>query len=172
MAIWGSTRGKVLNQGDFLPKIQIPSVTTSFPREDADGQVPVSITIADVIVISQSCDLELHKIPFVVVAQIFGVPNFEEVNPSFKKKGVWKEVANGRVESLHLLASPTDPGDLQCCYVVDFRLIASLPIDFVENFAEACGDRWRLTPPYLENLSQAFGRFFMRVALPEPHAKF
>jgi hypothetical protein len=172
MAIWGSTKGKVLNQGDFLPKIQIPSVTNSFPKEDESGGVPVPVIDADVIVVSQSCDLELHKVPYVVVAQIFAVSQFEQVNPAYKKKGLWKEVANGRMEALHLLASPIHPEDSQQCYVVDFRLIASLPIGFVENFAEACGDRWRLQPPYLESLSQAFGRFFMRVALPEPHAKF
>jgi hypothetical protein len=31
----------------------------------------------------------------------------------------------------------------------------------------ACGKRYRLQSPFLEHFSQSFGRFYMRVALPE-----
>lgn len=50
--------------------------------------------------------------------------------------------------------------------LVDFRMIFSLPLGYVARFAVDAGDRWRLQSPFVECLSQAFGRFFMRVALP------
>ena len=41
-----------------------------------------------------------------------------------------------------------------------------LPKIFVEKVAAAQNPRLRLKAPYREHLSQAFARFYMRVALP------
>jgi hypothetical protein len=75
-------------------------------------------------------------------------------------------VLKGRVEGLHLLASPVNPADNRGALVVDFREIYSLPFDYLMGLAAQRGPRWRLRSPYLEHFSQAFARFFMRVGLP------
>ncbi len=49
--------------------------------------------------------------------------------------------------------------------VVLFQEIWSLPLEYVKAHA-ADRDRFMLAPPYLEAFSQAFGKYFMRVALP------
>jgi hypothetical protein len=167
MPVWQSIRGKLLNQGDLLRGIALPAVDAGFPNLDADGTTNLRVGNADVIVVSQSCDLEQRKIQFVVLAQIFGLDDFEDVNPDYKAKGKWKSVALGRIEPLYMLHGlKGEGGPPRECLVVDFRSISSLPIDYVEDFATRSGDRWRLQSPYLEGMSQAFGRFFMRVALP------
>ncbi|MGP0088955.1 MAG: hypothetical protein ACLPKB_03190 [Xanthobacteraceae bacterium] len=166
MASWNSVNTNVLNQGDLLKDIAIPLVLPSFPDADEKGQIPINIAQANIIIMSQSCDLEQQKIANVVVTQIYSLDQFEQVNPSYKSKGRWPEVARGRVESLHLLPPTEQLDDPRSWLVVDFREIASLPVGYVERFASVAGDRWRLQSPYVEHLSQAFARFFMRVALP------
>lgn len=99
------------------------------------------------------------------MAQTYSLDEFEQINPSYKVKGRWTEVARGRVEALHLLP-PTEGLDPRSWLLIDFRMISSLPVAYIERFAGAAGERRCLQSPYLEGLSQAFGRFFMRVALP------
>ena len=51
---------------------------------------------------------------------------------------------------------------------MSFRHIYSVPFKMLTNLVKERGeDRLRLMPPYREHLSQSFGRFFMRVGLPE-----
>ena len=73
-----------------------------------------------------------------------------------------KANTSGRIEALHMLHGFREESARECL-IVDFRFITSLPFEYVERFAERSGERWRLQSPYLERLSQAFGRFFMRV---------
>lgn len=167
MPVWRCIKGRTLNQGDLLRGIAVPEVRPNFPLQDEDGNVPLTVGTADAIVISQSCDLELRKVPFVVVAQFLTMDEFEEVNEDYRQRGKWKQVAQGRLELLHLLHGlGGETGKPRECLVIDFRSIWTLPLEYVEMFAERLGERPRLQSPYLENMSQAFGRFFMRVALP------
>jgi hypothetical protein len=173
MAPWARVNSAVLNQGDLLLNIAVPTLQPSFPESDANGEIPIEISQVNVIVISQSCDLEQRKIQNVIVASVHSLDEFESVNEAYKGRGKWKEVARGRVEALHLLPPTEEHDNARRWMAVDFRAISSLPFGYVERAAGSAGDRWRLQSPYLENLSQAFGRFFMRVALPiEPPQNF
>jgi hypothetical protein len=71
-----------------------------------------------------------------------------------------------RSEGLYMQPSSVDVTDNRDAYVVDFRMIVSLPIGYLARHAESLGDRPRLCSPYVEHFSQAFARFFMRVGLP------
>ena len=102
----------------------------------------------------------------------YTIPDFEDNNEEFKKKGKWNEVLKGRIEGLHLLASPTNPDKNREALVVDFREIHSLPYDYISKHATELGDRWRLKSPFLEHFSQAFARRFMRVGLPSAIPRF
>jgi hypothetical protein len=126
----------------------------------------------DLIVLTQSCDPEQRKARLVATCPIFPLHEFEAVNPAFARKGRWNDVLKGRIEGLHLLASPTLPEDNRQALVVDFREIYSLPHDYLTVYATGLGPRCRLRSPFLEHFSQAFARFFMRVGLPSTIPEF
>jgi hypothetical protein len=127
---------------------------------------------ACLIVMTQSCDLENNKAAHVSLCPIYRLNEFEQNNQSFTKKGAWESVRKGRVEGLHLLASPQSPTENRESFVVDFGQIVSLPIEYLSDHADSLEHRWRLNSPYLEHFSQAFARFFMRVGLPSAIAPF
>lgn len=167
---WAQVTGFELAQGDFLADCLIPQFSNRFGETGSTEIVPV--VRADLIVVTQSCDLVNGKSPHAALCPIVSLARFEEVNPAFSKKGRWEEVRKGRCEGLHLLASPERPDDNRNSLVVDFRQIYSLPFGYLSQHAETSGDRWRLQSPFLEHFSQAFARFFMRVGLPASIAPF
>jgi hypothetical protein len=160
---WNQVSEGALRQGDHLPGCLIPTFGSDFGS--SAGPIEVVAETADLIVITQSCDLEQRKARLVAACPIFPLSEFEVVNPAFARKGRWNEVLKGRIEGLHLLASPPVPEDNRSALVVDFREIHSLPHDYLADHAARLGARWRLRAPFLEHFSQAFARFFMRVGL-------
>lgn len=167
---WVEVSEGTLRQGDYLLHCAIPIFGPGFgagvgPHEVITGE-------CDLIIVTQSCDLEQRRVRLVACAPIYGLAEFEAVNPAFARKGRWNEVLKGRVEGLHLLASPSEPEDNRQALVVDFREIHSLPYDYLADHATGFGPRWRLRPPFLEHFSQTFARFFMRVGLPSTIPEF
>jgi hypothetical protein len=162
-SFWTNISETPLRQGDLLPRCLVPVFD---PNLGAAGTHDVTADEYDLIVVTQSCDLEQGKSRLVAACPIYAVAEFEVVNPAFARKGRWNEVLKGRVEGLHLLASPLNPENNREALVVDFREIYSLPFGYLTELAKQLGSRWRLRSPYLEHFSQAFARFFMRVGLP------
>ncbi|MGH9837335.1 MAG: hypothetical protein ACREEM_00950 [Blastocatellia bacterium] len=160
-SFWEQFSGAELRQGDYLLKCP---VAIHSPRTTNEQEITVQE--GDLIVMTQSCDLENAKARFVALCPIFSIGEFERANPVLARKGAWENVRKGRIESLHLLGSPVDPANSRDSLVVDFREIYSLPFELLSRLAENQGPRWRLKSPYLEHFSQAFARFFMRVGLP------
>ncbi len=163
-SVWLNYRGSDLQQGDLLAGCAVPVVKEDFEPSDAAGDIQVEER--DLIVLTQSCDLSNSKTLVAALCPYFTVAEFESVNTDFKKKGQWEQVRKGRVEGLHMLASPTQPDNNRVAVVIDFRQIFSLPVPYLQRHADSLGDRQRLNSPFLEHLSQAFARFFMRVGLP------
>jgi hypothetical protein len=161
---WVGIQSADLAQGDLLPACYVPDFPPDFGSRDVGNEVQISE--ADLIVVTQSCDLENKKVAFVALCPINTVTVFEQFNPIFKKKGVWEEVRQGRREGLYLVPSPEHPESSHAALVIDFRQIISLPVGYVTAHASRAGPRWRLQSPYLEHFSQALARFFMRVGLP------
>ena len=161
--VWINHRGSDLLQGDILSRSAVPIIGNQFGQGGVEEQIDVEER--DLIIITQSCDLENAKNVFAALCPVHSLGNFEKINPQFATKGNWEHVRKGRMEGLHMLASPEKPQDNRLALVVDFRQIFSLPLDYLERHAESIGDRWRLQSPYLEHFSQAFARFFMRVGL-------
>jgi hypothetical protein len=162
---WEQARGEPLRQGDLLPACLVPLFHPDF------GHVPnvtetVEVREYDCVILTQSCDLENQKAPLVALCPVFALTAYEQAEPRLAQKGEWEKARQGRVEGLHLLASPAEPDNNRSCLVVDFRHIYGLPTGYLQAHARSLGLRWRLRSPYLEHLSQAFARFFMRVGLP------
>jgi hypothetical protein len=175
-SFWEKVNTAELRQGDYLPGCSIPVSDFYSPTPERDlgeetQRLRVDIGCSDLIVMTQSCDLENRKSPLVAFCRISTVSKFEEANPTLSGKR-WNEVRKGKVEGLHLLGSCSDPADSRSALVVDFRQIHSLPIAYVTHHAQSLGDRWRLKSPYLEHFSQGFARFFMRVGLPSSLPEF
>jgi hypothetical protein len=161
---WIQIQGSELAQGDYLPGCLVPEFQPDFGT--LKPEEVVSVAKADLIVTTQSCDLENRRAAFVALCPIHSLDSFEEFNPQFRRRGEWEQVRKGRHEGLHLLASPTSPENNREALVVDFRQIFSLPFGYLIRHAASLGPRWRLQSPFLEHFSQSFARFFMRVGLP------
>ena len=163
---WGNTFGNNLRQGDFLPNCPIPIFSAIPDPTQTNLSLEVEIGNADLIVVTQSCDLENGKNELVALCPIYTLAEFEQANPKAAQKGFWEQVRKAKVEGFHLLSPFENPENNRECLVVDFREIYSLPFEFLTKHAETLESRWRLSSPYLEHFSQAFARFFMRVGLP------
>ncbi len=166
---WDQIDGSSLRQGDYLPDCYVPIFLDPVVGPDPQN---VPIDVFNLIVITQSCDLEQSKVRLVAVCPIFSIEDFEKRNPEFKKKGRWNEVRKGRLEGLHMLGAQNNPTNNREAFVVDFREIYSLPFEYLVKHAGELNSRWRLKSPFLEHFSQAFARFFMRVGLPSTIPEF
>jgi hypothetical protein len=166
---WDDWHGPELAQGDLVldcPVLTFLANETGKEQLSAGDTPQVGFELFNCVVMTQSCDLENGKAPSVALCPVYTLDEYAEFVPHYRRRGNWEQVRRGQVEGLHLLASPTNPTDNMSALVVSFRTIHSLPFDLVSQRAVAMGDRWRLKSPYLEHLSQAFARFFMRVGLP------
>lgn len=152
-----------LRQGDYLTNCPVP-VFSDIPKEGS--ALEIEIGKADLIVVTQSCDLENGKNELVALCPIYTLAEFENANPKAAQKGFWEQVRRGKIEGFYMLSPLQNPENNRECLVVDFREIYSLPFEFLTKHAESLENRWRLKSPFLEHFSQAFARFFMRVGLP------
>lgn len=154
----------------MLPKLfsqeQIPPVGTSI-QEAFGYKFIFDVTRYDVVVMSQSCDLENEKLNFVLVCPHWAVETLEEDHEFFRSTEGRKALHQGSVPGYHLLP----PCDLEMAKhnfrVVDFRAAQVVPYPFLRQFDVQQDHRVRLNSPYKEYLSQAYARFIMRVALPK-----
>lgn len=163
---WITANRQVLAQGDLLSKCLVPILDADFDSKKEAGVLPLQVGEIDLIIATQSCDLENRKVSFVSLCPIHSLEKFSEINPIFKNPNNRDELRKGRREGIHLLASPIQPEDNNQCLVVDFRHIISLPLQYLERHAESLGERWTLQTPFLEHFSQSLARSFMRVGLP------
>lgn len=117
----------------------------------------------DLIIMSQSCDMQVRKDGTATLKHVMLCPLYRATE--FEKRLDLKNVSDGRQPPFHLLAPCDLPRFQRGLRIVDFRNVYSLPIGFVREHLRA-SDHLYLLPPYREHLSQAFARFFMRVGLP------
>jgi hypothetical protein len=160
--------GADLLQGDFLDQcpILIPPDDFQIPVLGEPTEIRVELRTYDVVIMSQSCDLEQEKLDLVLVCPHWSLERLANDNDFFKSSAGKEQLRRGNVPGYHLLAPCELSEAKRDIQVVDFRSVYSLPYKFVKSFATRGGKRLRLLPPYREHLSQAFARFFMRVGLP------
>jgi len=151
-------------QGDFISScpIVIPSVEIG---DELLATIETDVKEYDVVIMSQSCDLEHKKIDLVLVCPVFRLKESERNNNFLKSKKVKEKIRQGTIPGYHLLDKSNKVG-LTDYMIVDFHNVYGVPFDFLIDFVKKRGKRLRLLPPYREHLSQAFARFFMRVGLP------
>ncbi|MFH1114480.1 MAG: hypothetical protein V1792_11210, partial [Pseudomonadota bacterium] len=175
-------------QGDILSScsVYLPSIPDDADvmilLDGQDLEVPLQIINTDLIIMSQSCDIENDKTPLVMVCPVLALTSFVEMarsewqkenpedQPTAKKLHGWvknqiKQTHKGQIISQYLIPSITHRKIRAGFRFVDFGRTFSVMYPDLERMALS-QKRWlRIKPPYREHLSQAFGRFFMRVAL-------
>jgi len=165
---YAQVRGIDLLQGDFIDAcpILVPSPNFMVMTGGSSARPSVGWQTLDVVVMTQSCDLEQDNVDLVLLCPHWPLARLEEASDFFKSTKGKEDLRRGNVPGYHLIASCELPGLQRELRVVDFRAVYSLPHPYLRHLASERGDRVRLMPPYREHLSQAFARFFMRVGLP------
>lgn len=154
-----------LEQGDLLFQCPVSVLVSQSLPTSPEQPVQVDLQTLDVIVMTQSCDLENGKIPDVVLCAHWEVEEAKRQGLPLSKKEALSEVQKGRRPRYTLLnRAEILPLNLR---VVDCGRVFCLPFSYVQALAVSQGPRLRLRSPYREHLSQAFARFFMRVGLPQ-----
>ncbi len=158
-------------RGDQLPDLE-------GKRESEVLKAAMVATIADVIILTQACDLQYSKVANIILCPHLSLEDYRtawekemrrnEQNPTPK---AWKshcdDICDGLVWNLAMINSSQMNSSKIDIRVVDFHDVFSVPRTFLESLLRKRNSpRFSLLPPYREHLSQAFARFFMRVGLP------
>jgi hypothetical protein len=159
-----------IQQGDFVFDCPIIAPPEKFTKTDKFQEA--NANIYDVIIMSQSCDLQYEKLEIVLVCPFWNLSDFAEKDDFYKGKKGKNALRQGLKPNLHLL-NKCDIGEYKMDFiVVDFREVFGVHFKFLKGFVSEQKNRLRLLPPYREHLSQAFARFFMRVGLPSDISEF
>jgi hypothetical protein len=155
-----------LEQGDLITNCPVLAPTADLAEKFAELkkginlEYPLKVNYADLVIMSQTCDLAHNKIDQVLLCAYFPA--------SSHSKDQRKSIRKEQRPPLHMIEQSDLPNFKFDQQIVDFRTIYTLPKEFVANYAKSMGKRVRLLSPYKEHLSQAFARYFMRVGLPRP----
>lgn len=154
-----------LEQGDLLPDCPVllpPDDFAARLRNAIPGepiQLESQIGFANLIVASQSCDLQNEgKIENVVLCAYHDASQYP--------RNIQTEIQSGRRPAYYML-EPCDIAKHRFKHqIVELRAIYSLPLAVIHDYAKSLGDRIRVRSPYKEDFSQSLANFFMRVARP------
>ena len=175
-----------LEQGDFIDNcnVLIPTYTpveieAAAPTKQQTFEAKGINEIHDVIIISQSCDLENKKIDFVQLCPMISYNEFVEgvktSSPNTNTKAILRvmnDIRIGRMSRYYMLHASDLDGFKKEIQIVDLGTSYSIPRDVMKQMVASHGNRLRLLSPYKEQLAQAFAYFYMRVALPSPIDEF
>ena len=171
------TEGAGILQGDILFRCPVfqPDKALQWPLA-LDNQQGFRVKALDLVVMTQSCDLENDKVQEVLLARLVSWADvvrgeLAKGNQSVKASKFRKILVEGGSPALSLLHKRIDTPELDWS-VVDFHWLHTLPKPYLSAFAASSGPRLRLRSPYREHLAQAFARYFMRVGLPHDARAF
>ncbi len=185
--IWYSTVGAAikLTQGDLIFNCPLIGWKAEPPQLNGTHETEIlkqstDAFSADVVVMTQACDLEHEKVGNVVLCAHYSLATYrnhweEEMTAKQQTatpkawKGHCDDIRDGLVWNLSILNAEPEGAVTTEHRIVDFHDVFTVPRVFLEMLLAARNaPRLRLLPPYREHLSQAFARFFMRVGLPVP----
>jgi hypothetical protein len=165
---WEHTAGTALEQGDLL--LDIPIYSTRGAASDPHV-VQVETELADVVVVTQTCDLDNDKVDRILVAgaqpwRVFAGNQYAAGNTGVKSSGFHQNLVRGNIPALTLLAAAGNTIPTIDWTIVDFRDLAVIQRVDIDAHTRRTTSRLRLRSPYKEHFAQAFARYFMRVGLP------
>ena len=159
-----------LTQGDIIKSCPIPIPAESLYRniltDIETATESIDVTTADLVVLTQACDLEHVKVESIVLCAVWSLQQIVSTNEYYRGRTGRESLRQGKEPAYHLLDCFRSD-DIEMEYsVVDFHRIYTLPKEFLKSVAKSKEVRLRILPPYREHLSQSFARYFMRVGLP------
>lgn len=160
--------GDTIQQGDLVLSCPTPMITEiPFPIDfTGDISTPVDVMDVNLIVLSQSCDIEHDNVKQVLLAEVLDwFTAKKEGGDHLKKTDYRVQLAGSNVPGYCLLEKSELSVTLDWS-LVDFHRLHMLPKAYLKEFLCSIDARLRLRSPFREYLSQAFGRYFMRVGLP------
>lgn len=165
---------EAISQGDILFNCPIvissPELDPASP--DKVGEVHNLVDTADVIVLTQACDLEDCSVRTVILALLRDPLTMrlrkEFDNPAQDRNeriDLFKKIHRGEIPNYAVI--PEYKGVIMMGYrYIDFSEIFTMPFDFLMQLREHLGTRLRLNTPHRELISQKFGNFFARIGIP------
>jgi hypothetical protein len=166
---WYETvRDASIEQGDLLRGFEVV-----IPRQSPDqatDAVEVALETYDVVIMTQTCDIEHGKVQSLLLCPWWDLWQFIETAKT-RGQTQWgseqrEALRRGNLPGYHLINEASQDGIEIGLGIVDFHTVYTAPTNQVREFVAKTGPRLRLRPPYKEHLGQAFARFFMRVGLP------
>jgi len=164
-----------LEQGDFIDDFEV-LIPTYIPTETKAGMsdTPKYQTKGisrnyNVVIVSQSCDLDNGKLEYVLMCPRVSYSEYLELYKSSNPKNVVNNleyIRQGRQHKYCMLNQcnlPSFPSEIQ---IVDLGTVFSVPYSIIKQMAKSYSKRLRLLSPYKEKLAQAFAYYYMRIALP------
>ena len=172
--------GDDLEQGDFIEdcEVLVPQYIPDAPVENSTSsgqliyQATAIIVTYDVIIVSQSCDLEQAKLDYVLMCPRWSYKAYAEQNDEFKKIERLEQIRQGKIHKYFMLNRYNDNNLSYEIQIVDLSQVFSIPYEAMKQIAKQRGKRLRLLSPYKEKLAQSFAYYYMRVALPNDIPRF
>jgi len=184
--LWYRTVGpsERLTQGDIIFDCPLVSwsaapIQVTGPDSEVEALKQGRVAFqADVIVMTQACDLEQGKVRNIVACPHLSINDYKAGWEAFLRQRnqsptakAWRthcnDIKDGYAWNLSILNRSTVTGLEFEHRIVDFHEVFTIPREFLESLLAARGrERPCLLSPYREHLSQAFARYFMRVGLP------
>ena len=168
--------GASLMQGDILFDCPVTVITGPWKFPFDATETAFETLQVNVIVITQSCDLEHSRTKFVLLAPVTDWAltarrEYQAGNTAVRSRDFRRKLIEGAIPGPSLLHKHDGPPPLDWS-VVNFHRLCTLPRDFLTQYAASVGPRLRLRSPYREHLAQGFARYFMRVGLPHDAMAF
>ncbi len=162
-----------LEQGDIIKNCPVIEPfwpdDTEITQEDSYDLTALQLEY-DVIIMTQTCDLQNNKVETVLLCPIFPVEDITKYNwPDASQKEIRslrEKIRQGILPTYHMIAASEIQDYEHDIHIVTFDKVFSLPKPYIQEFIKQQNPRIRMLPPYREHLGQAFARFFMRVGLP------
>lgn len=161
-----------IDQGDLLGEFPVVSLAAPYDLPLDLDNVSVRVGTSNVIVLTQSCDLDARKIENVLICPHFAPEELADQIQNISNNKVRENIRKGAVVSLYSLPPCDLPGLTQPTRIVNFRQLTTATFGLVEATGRMQRERARLLPPYREHLAQALARFLGRVALPKDYPTF
>jgi hypothetical protein len=154
-----------LEQGDILRDYPLPQLHEIVIDESGETIAKARILHADVVVLTQSCDIPKESQPTILVAELSSYDSLANRFQDTRSEKWRKKLAQGLVSGFFLLHEHTEPPEFPWSIASFRNLHVIRKLDLLKFSAED-NDRLRLNSPYKEHLSQGYARFMMRVGLP------
>ena len=127
---------------------------------------------SDIIILSQSCDLEVRKqknkpkLKNVLISPVFSYTKAVESKKISARTSFKESMRRRYIHDAFLLKEINFPSIKKDLSIVTFIDVAVVRFEELFEKVSKGEGRIRLKSPYREALSQAFGRFIMRVGFP------